>query len=94
MSLSSTTPAVNLHAVGTSASLTHTRELEAAIQDELRSISQIENVSVEREDGTVFVWVAADNPAQSLRHEIFAKQISLIESYPKVSFDFNLISAK
>ncbi len=93
MSLSTTTPAAGLAAVETSAHLTRAGDIETVIQDEFRSIPQVENVSVEHEDGTVSVWIAADNPMKSLRHKTYAKQMCLMEAFPEVSFDFNLVSA-
>jgi hypothetical protein len=40
------------------------------------------------------VWIAVDNPVRSVRDQVFRKELELIEGFPEIDFDFNVIATK
>lgn len=49
--------------------------------------------SVERADDNLLVWIALDSPTRENREKVFQKQFELIDGFPEIAFDFNLISS-
>ena len=41
----------------------------------------------------MLVWIAIDNPEPSVRQRIYRKELELMDGFPEVDFDFNLIPA-
>ncbi len=37
------------------------------------------------------MWIAVDDPKPQVRRKIYQKELALIEGFPEVEFDFNLI---
>ena len=70
------------------------QSLEAALANELGPIPGVRHILVERADEAVSVWVALDNSTKQVRERVFQKQFDLIDRFPEVSFDFNLVQAK
>jgi hypothetical protein len=68
--------------------------LEDALASDLGLIPDIRYVSVERAEHNLLVWIALDNPSEENREKVFQKQFDLIEGFPEISFDFNLISSR
>ena len=68
------------------------RDLEAAMAEDFSLVPEVLRVSVERAEGNLLVWLAANRPSPEVRERIFRKQFAIIEAFPEVSFDFNLIS--
>jgi hypothetical protein len=75
-------------------SLLHSATLESALALDLGLIPDIRQVFVERAEENLLVWIAIDNPIKEVREKVFQKQFSLIDGFPEVSFDFNLVSSK
>jgi|SRR5471032_739230 hypothetical protein len=67
--------------------------VETALGKDFGSISQVRYVLTERADGPLLVWVAIDNPEPSVRRKIYRKELELIDRFPDMDFDFNLIPA-
>lgn len=73
-------------------SLLYGQSVENALAEDLRSVPQIKRIFVERVDGNLLVWMATDSPSREVRERIFQKQFDLIDAFPEISFDFNIIS--
>jgi len=41
----------------------------------------------------LLVWIAVDSPDPSVRRKVYRKELALLEGFPEVQFDFNLIPA-
>ncbi len=67
--------------------------LEKALALDLSPVREVRHVLVERANGNLLVWIALDNPAHDVRERVFQKELGLIENFPEVEFDFNLIPA-
>jgi hypothetical protein len=68
-------------------------DLEAAIALDLSLVKEVRHVSVERADNNLLVWIALDNPVPQVRERVFRKELELIEGFPEIDFDFNVIHA-
>jgi hypothetical protein len=79
---------------GSAEPLLYSQSVESALAGDLSSISQIKRIFVERAEGNLLVWIAADSPSRDIRERIFQKQFDLIDAFPEVSFDFNIVSTK
>jgi hypothetical protein len=67
--------------------------LETALGKDFGSISQVRYVLIERVDGPLLVWIAIDDPEPSVRRKIYQTELELIDRFPDIDFDFNLIPA-
>lgn len=67
--------------------------LEVALAKDLATIPDVRHVLAEHVDGNLLVWIAIDNPEYELRTQIYQKQLELMDGFPEVNFDFNLIPA-
>ncbi|MGA3081986.1 MAG: hypothetical protein ABSD44_11455 [Terracidiphilus sp.] len=74
-------------------SLLYSASLEDALALDFGLISDIRHVLVERANHNLLVWIALDNPTKENREKVFQKQFDLIEGFPEISFDFNLVSS-
>ncbi len=74
--------------------LLYSQSLENALAADLELVKEIQYVSVERADENLLVWIAVDNPTKEVRERVFQKQFELIDGFPEVSFDFNLVNAR
>jgi len=75
-------------------SLLHSQSVESALAKDLATVPQVNRIFVERADGNLLIWVAADTPSREVREKIFQKQFDLIDAFPEISFDFNIISTR
>lgn len=66
-------------------------DLEAALARDLSLVREIRHVLAERADGSLLVWIALDNPVREVRERVFKKELDLIENFPEVEFDFNVV---
>lgn len=60
---------------------------------DLSPLREVRHVLIERADGNFLVWIALDNPVREVRERVFQKELGLIENFPEVEFDFNLVPA-
>jgi hypothetical protein len=74
--------------------LLFSESMEEAVAADLSTVSNVNMVMVERADDNLLVWIALDNPTKEVREKVFRKQFDIIDGFPEISFDFNLISAK
>ena len=68
--------------------------LENAIAGDFSLIPDVQSVFVERAEGNLLVWIGVDNPTREVRERVFQKQFDIVDGFPEVSFDFNLIAGK
>src|ERR1039457_61618 len=68
-------------------------DLETALGKDFGGIPQVRHVLAERVDGPLLVWIAVDNPEASVRKRIYQKELELIDGFPEIDFDFNLVPA-
>ena len=68
-------------------------DLETALAIDLSLVSEVQHVLVERADGNLLVWVVLDNPSREVREKVFLKEMGLIEGFPEIDFDFNVVPA-
>lgn len=76
------------------AGLLHSQSVETALVNDLATLPAVNRIFVERADGNLHVWVVADNPSREIREQIFQKQFDLIDAFPEVTFDFNIVSTR
>ena len=65
--------------------------LEMALANELASVRQVRDVLVESVRDSFLVWITVDDPERAVRDLIFQKQMDLMDAFPEINFDFNLI---
>ena len=65
--------------------------LQAALAQDLASVPQVSDILIENVKGAFLVWVVVDNPERQVRDRIFQKQMDLMDAFPEIGFDFNLI---
>ena len=70
-----------------------TDSLETALGKDFSAIPQVRHVLTERVDGLLLVWIALDNPEPSVRKRVYRKELELMDGFPDIDFDFNLIPA-
>jgi hypothetical protein len=70
----------------------YSESVETALAKDLAHVPGVNRIFVEHADGNLLVWIAADNPSRAVRESIFQKQFDIIDAFPEVSFDFNIIS--
>jgi hypothetical protein len=68
-------------------------DLEDALARDLAFVEEVRHVCVERADNNLLVWIALDNPIREVRERVFQKELELIEGFPEIDFDFNIIPA-
>jgi hypothetical protein len=94
MNVSSTVATISACQVHTPAPFGIASDLAKAIADDFRAVPQVHGVDVEYVENAVLVWIGTNNPSRELRHQIYAKQMGLMEAFPDVMFDFNLVHAE
>lgn len=72
-------------------SLMVSADLETALALDLSLVKEVRHVLAERADNSLLVWIALDNPVREVRERIFQKELSLIEGFPEIDFDFNIV---
>jgi hypothetical protein len=71
-----------------------TGTLEAALASDFASIGAVRHVLTERADGNVLVWIAIDRAeSYEIRSQVYDKELNVMDAFPEISFDFNLVSA-
>ncbi len=65
--------------------------LEAVLAKDLGSVDAVRYVFMERADGPLLIWIAMDDTAPETRRRVYAKELSLIEGFPGIEFNFNLV---
>src|SRR2546423_76072 len=66
-------------------------DLETSIAHDLALVEQVHHVLIERAEGNLLVWISVDDPVTEVRERIFQKELMLIEGFPEVDFDFNIV---
>ena len=67
--------------------------VEIALGKDFATIPQVRYVLTERVDGPLLVWIAIDNAEASVRRKIYQKELELMDGFPEIEFDFNLVPA-
>ena len=70
-----------------------TDSLETALGKDFSGIPQVRHVLTEWVDGALLVWIALDNPEPGVRKKVYQKELELMDGFPGIDFDFNLIPA-
>jgi hypothetical protein len=65
--------------------------LEFAIAKDFASVPEIRNVMTEQSEGPLLVWISVDDPVSEIRMRIYRKELELIDGFPEIDFDFNLL---
>lgn len=65
--------------------------LHTALAKDMASVQQVGQVVIDEVHGALLVWVTVDDPQRAVRDRIFQKELDLIDAFPNVKFDFNLI---
>ena len=65
--------------------------LETALGKDFGSIPQVRHVLTERVESSLLVWIAIDNPEPNVRMKVYQKELELMDGFPEIEFDFNLI---
>jgi len=72
----------------------YSASLETALAEDLALVPDVQSVFVERAEGNLLVWIGVANPTREVREKVFQKQFDIIDGFPEISFDFNLIAGK
>jgi hypothetical protein len=67
--------------------------LDEALAEDFSSVRQVRNVLIESVHDSVLVWIVVDNPERAVRNRIFQKELDLMDAFPEINFDFNVIPA-
>src|SRR5205809_2785138 len=68
--------------------------LEVALAKDLSSLAEVRHVFTKWADGNLLVWIAIDNAeSYRVRSQVYDKELVLMDGFPEISFDFNLIQA-
>ena len=70
-----------------------TDTLETTLGKDFGGIPQVRYVLTEWLDGPLRVWIALDNPEPGVRGKVYQKELELMDGFPDIDFDFNLIPA-
>jgi hypothetical protein len=70
----------------------YSQSVEDALAEDLAFVPEVNHIFVERVEKNLLVLIAANNPSTEARERIFQKQFELIDAFPEISFDFNVIS--
>ncbi len=65
--------------------------LETVLAKDFSSVDAVRYVFTEWAEGPLLVWIALDDTAPEMRRRIYEKELSLIEGFPEIEFDFNLV---
>ena len=68
--------------------------LESALAKDFALNPHVQAVFVDRVEGNLLVWIAVDDPTREIREKVFQKQFDLIDGFPEISFDFNIIAGR
>jgi hypothetical protein len=67
--------------------------LEIAMAKDFACVPQVRHVMAEHVDGPFLVWIAVDDPTPEVRARIYQKEMELIDAFPEIDFDFNVVLA-
>jgi hypothetical protein len=67
--------------------------LEVALSKDFAVIPEVLQVLAERADSNLLIWIAVDSPEYEVRDRIFQKELEILDGFPEVNFDFNVILA-
>jgi hypothetical protein len=70
-----------------------THAVDAALRTEFAAVPEVCQVAIERILDSCLVWIALDNPEREVREKVFDQELRLIEAFPEVNFDFQLVPA-
>jgi hypothetical protein len=90
----SSNEAVTITALGLEPDVCFGTHLEDALAADLSQVHEVRHVLVEKAENNLLVWIALDNPIREVRERVFRKELELIEGFPEIEFDFNVIQAK
>jgi hypothetical protein len=68
-----------------------TDALDVTLAKDFASIPEICHVLMERANGSILIWITVDNPVSSVRKRIYEKELEIIDCFPEVDFDFNIV---
>lgn len=67
---------------------------ERALAKDLANIAEVRHILTEKARGNLLVWIAIDRAdSYEVRSRIYDKELALIDGFPEVNFDFNLVPA-
>jgi len=93
--LDSVTNSLNMKSLFLSLETTSTpvysSDMESVLAADFATIPDVRHVILEHADGNLLVWIALDNPTREVRERVFQKQLSLLDGFPEIDFDFNII---
>ncbi len=68
--------------------------LDVALAKDLSCIGDVRHVLTERAEGNLLVWIAIDHAeSYEVRSQVYEKELGLLDGFPEVNFDFNLMPA-
>ncbi len=66
--------------------------LDGALAKDFAGVPQVAEVFIQRDGDTVRVWISLDDVSDDeVRFRIYDKELSAMEAFPAIQFDFNLI---
>jgi len=80
--------------VASEPTVTYVFGVESALALYFSVVPEVTSVLTERTADNLLVWITADGPSRDARERIFQKQFDMIDTFPEVNFDFNLVSTR
>jgi hypothetical protein len=68
-----------------------TKSLDIALSQDLAGICEVRHVMTDQAEDGLVVWIVVDDPAPDVRREIYRRELQLLEDFPGIEFDFNLV---
>lgn len=66
-------------------------DIEKVVAKDLAAISDVSHVFTHVVETSVLVWIVVDDPRIDVRHQIFDRELALINEFPETEFDFNIV---
>jgi hypothetical protein len=63
------------------------------LANDLAGVPQVRYVFIKSVDNATLVWVAVDDHRREVRERIFERELSIMDAFPEINFDFNLVPA-
>lgn len=70
------------------------KSIESALAEDFAAVQEVRHILTEQVEGNLLVWIAIDRAdSYELRSRVYDKELALMDGFPEINFDFNLIPA-
>ena len=68
-----------------------TDAVEVTLAKDFAGVPEIRHVLMEKSGRLMFIWISVDSPVSSVRKRIYEKELEIIDCFPEVDFEFNIV---